>query len=491
MQRRFLGSWCALAALLWALSLVSAAPADDREAAKSLLAATVTVEVESTSDAATSTGDDSTAKSDSSARSVLAVASGTIVAPEGLIVVTQIPHGENAEYYVRPGAGERLPARVVVSDRRSGLRLLQADAIRSLPHLKLALEPVEVGQRVLAAVVYQGRPVRYVRPHPPHHLSAGIVAAAGRRAEGFAVELFQTDVRAGAGSAGAPLVDENGRLVGVLVAADESQPQNEVTLAIPAHYVGELLKVRTGEETVVIHPAYLGVQLEPAEDGAGAKVTQVFDDSPAAKAGVEAGDIVTAFNGEEVQSPEDLTALVGRLKSGAEATVKLKRGDEQPELAVVLGERPQTDSASPQEYSLELSLPGQYRVLPLGTGGGTSSADQQTLNALSALLQQRQRQATQRLGIINLKNSEIRNEELTPLTVYVQRPQADERLDRLTEEVKTLSEEVKKLSEQLQAISKKLEKPGQMTREEAIESLREEFLEKLDDLVRQKNANPR
>jgi hypothetical protein len=279
-------------------------------------------------------------------------------------------------------------------------------------------------------------------------------------------------------------------LLGILVAADVSQQESDATLAIPARYVTELLTVASGEKTIVIQPAYLGVQLEPSEEGKGARIVQVFDDSPAAMAGVQTGDIVAALNGEEVQTPEDLTGLVGQLRSGARVVLRLKRGDNTPEVEAVLGERPQPQASSIElaEQRLELAIPGRYHVVPLPEGAGAAQVDPKTVETVTAWLRSAA-QRDQHSAAGTFRKTEVRREELTPLTVYVQRPEADERLDKLTDEVKSLSEEVKKLSEQLQALSKKLDKPGPlMTREEAIQSLREEFLKKLDDLVRQQDA---
>jgi S1-C subfamily serine protease len=474
------------------IAFASPARADVQDAAKALLAATVTVEVESKpseADNAASAYSASEYAASASASGALAVASGAVVAPNGMIVVAHVPDSEDADYYVRFAAGKRLPARVVVSDRRSGLRLLQAEEVTT-PHLAPAEAPAEIGQRVLAAVVHQGGPVRYVRSKQPHVLSTGIIAATGRRADGVAVELLQTDLRAGAGSAGAPLCDEDGRLIGILVAADASQQESNVTLAIPARYVSELLRVPPGEKTVVIQPAYLGVQLEASEESEGAKVVQVFEDSPAAKAGIQAGDVVAALNGEEVQTPDDLTAHIAQLKSGAKVVLRLERGDENPEVEAVLAERPKPGPSPKQTNTeaLELAIPGRYHVVPLQQGAGEAPVDPKYLETVTAWLRSAA-QRDQHGARPTYSKSEVR--DYTPLTVYVQRPQADERLDKLSEQVQALSEEVKKLSEQLQALSKKLDKPGNpMTREEAIQSLREEFLKKLDDLVRQQDAKP-
>jgi hypothetical protein len=318
--------------------------------------------------------------------------------------------------------------------------------------------------------------VRYVRPHQPYSLASGFVAGTGRRADGVLVDLFEVGVQAGPGSSGAPVTDLHGRLVGIILAVDASQPDSKITLAVPARWVSDILRRYDPTDRVVIQPAYLGVQLSSTEDG-GAKITEVFENSPAAKAGLKAEDVVTSVDGQPIQSAEDLTAVIGQQKSGAEVSIRVQRGDEERELGVTLAERPSAASEPTTDpatgYDLELITPGEYRVAPVP---GRGAVDTQVLERLSKLLQQSQGQG----------DAPAAATELRPLGLYVQRPEADQRLDRLTDEVKSLREEVRKLSEQLAALSRKLgDSSKPMTREEAIQSLREEFLKKLDDLGRQ------
>jgi S1-C subfamily serine protease len=490
MPRKRLISLAVLFALLGAWSLAAApARADSPNPAQAVLRATVTVEAES--------GAAEDAKQDpSSAKRVLAVASGTVVGPEGLIVSFQLPEQESAAFFVRV-QGKRLPAKLLVSDRRSGLRLLQAEACDA-PHLPIAEQPAEVGQRVLAAVVYQGRAVRYVRPSSPVILAAGIVTATGRRTDGVAIELLQTDIPAGPGSAGAPLADEQGRLLGILMAVDVSQ-EEKITLAIPARYVSELLKIERGEKPVVIQPAYLGVQLASDADVEGAKVAQVLDDSPAAKVELNPGDVIVAVNGQQVLGADDLTALVAQQTAGARVTLRVKRGDGALEIEAALVERPIAPTSQrvekgygagaegyeSMEEGYELGYPGEYRVVPLKVDDD-SAIDAETLRRVTEFLQPYRAAPSNQKPAVPWRLAEPKADDLTPLTIYVQRSEADQRLDRLTGEVKSLREDVKKLAEQLEALSNRLEKPSEpMTREQALQSLRDEFLKKLDDLVRQ------
>jgi hypothetical protein len=369
--------------------------------------------------------------------------------------------------------GKRLPAKVLVSDRRSNLVLLKVEA-GDLPHLEIAEQPAEVGQDVVAVVVDQGRAVRYVDPHRTRYIAVGIVAATERRVEGISVPLLQTDIRSGVGSAGAPLADENGRLVGIVAAAERSEGDEGSSLAIPARLVTDLLQATPGEDTVVIHPAYLGVRLNSSDDEGGAKVEEVFPDSPAAKTGVKEGDILVAVDGQAVDGPHEATMLIGEQTLGSKTALTLRRDGQERQILVVLGSREQAAAppSQAQELAIELPRPAQYRVVPLPQAEGANAADAQALTqALAKLLAQQQQQNAEQRGDAEQKAAEARStlqahrkaltgqpdeNRLTPLTIYVQRTETDRRLDQLTEEVKSLREDMKKLTEQLEAISRNL-----------------------------------
>jgi membrane-associated protease RseP (regulator of RpoE activity) len=315
------------------------------------------------------------------------------------------------------------------------------------------------------------------------------------------VPLLQTDVQGSPGGAGAPLVDEAGRLVGIILGVQGAEPESGLTFAVPARFVAELLEAKeSADANVVIQRAYLGVQLETAEDDGGAKINQVIENTPAAAAGLQEGEVIVAVNDRQVQTAQELSALIGELPAGAKVTLTLRGEGEVESIEVVLGKAPErathreTDAA---ELGIELARPGQYRVVPLPVPGGGQEADaQRVTQALSLLLptqQQPSPQNAQRLPPTTqkMKTRALESEEggLTPLTIYVQRSETDRRLEELSAQVKALRDEVQQLAEQLKGVTQRLPAKGEsMTREQAIQALREEFLKKLDDLVRQQEA---
>jgi putative serine protease PepD len=475
-----------LFALIGALAAVlSSTPArgDWREASGKLAQATVSVEMASAEPSASEEAD---APSDPQT----AFASGTILSADGLIVTVDLAGAEQATFRVRLPGGETLSAKSLVVDHRSGLRLLKAD-IDDLKPLALAEDEVEVGQPIATLAVDSSRPVRYVRKSPPRVLSVGIVSATGRQMEGVLTPLIQTDIRAGMGSAGSPLVDQVGRLVGIVIGAEGADPAEGATFAIPASYIAELLDFRRGEATVVVHAAYLGVQLQTPEDREGAKIGQVFDDSPAAKAALKEGDLIVAVDGEEVADPEDLSSRIGRLAAGAEATLRLIRGDEEREIKVVLGRREaQRPVLLSRLQDIELIRPAelQYKIVPAPNMEQVNEDYTKTLQRLlTELMAKQQAQSAKpaapaqaappasgtfrpygappatpapkvRIKPPATQLPDVRLEtEWTPLTVRVQRPDGDRRIDELAKDVKALREDVQKLAEQLKSIAERLE----------------------------------
>ena len=86
--------------------------------------------------------------------------------------------------------------------------------------------------------------------------------------------------------------------------------------------------------------AYLGVQIGDTTAGTGAQVTRVVSGSPADKAGLQAGDVITAIDGKSISSADDLTARVATYKPGDKATLSVKRGSSTKSLDITFGQRP-------------------------------------------------------------------------------------------------------------------------------------------------------
>ncbi|HEV3342178.1 MAG TPA: trypsin-like peptidase domain-containing protein, partial [Pirellulales bacterium] len=177
-----------------------------------------------------------------SQRADLALTSGVVVSANGLVVTAN--REPDGHYVVIFADGRSLPARVVVDDRRSGLRLLKVDAT-DLPHLALADNEAEIGDQVFAAFCTDRR---------ERAAAQGMVAA---RPKAASIEL---DLATGPMSAGGALVNEFGKLVGIISgkSAPDARTQTNNS-AVPLRDIRALLAAQQGENTVVVHRGFLGL----------------------------------------------------------------------------------------------------------------------------------------------------------------------------------------------------------------------------------------
>jgi S1-C subfamily serine protease len=369
----------------------------------------------------------------------LALASGVVVSADGLIVtLNQEPDGH---YDIILADSRRLPARVVVDDRRSGLRLLKVDAA-DLPHLAMADAEAEIGDQVFAA---------FSTDRHERAAARGMIAAKQKTG---ALEL---DLAAGAMSAGGPLVNEQGGLVGILVGgtAPEGRTQSGSS-AVPLKDVRALLAVRQGENTVVVHRGFLGVSLDgKPEEGRERVIVHLLDDSAARAAGMLDGDELVAVAGEKITSIAQAAAAVARHSPGEKIAVVVLRDGQEKSLDITVGQPP---AGSVQNAGIF--------ARNRGTGGGVTAsvvrpeklyvlsedgkqvavpADEQQLEILRKTL--RYRAAAE---------SPLRTTEPTASTIRVERSDLDKRLEEVGRSVDSLQEQVKKLTEEIQALRSKL-----------------------------------
>ena len=186
-------------------------------------------------------------------------------------------------------------------------------------------------------------------------VSLGIVSAMGRNLEipDLLNDFIQTDAMIDRGSSGGPLVDLDGRVIGI-----NSRGQGRgIGFTIP---IDTALQVAAQLERGGIERGWLGVTLQPLDreladylaipDATGAIVNSVAEGSPAARAGVQAGDVVTAFDGfpVEAEKEEDLGVfqrVVASVKPGQEATLDLLRDGKPRRLKVRIGTQPRVEPA--------------------------------------------------------------------------------------------------------------------------------------------------
>jgi serine protease Do len=268
-----------------------------------------------------------------------ALGSGFIISADGKILTNHHVVDGADRVIVHLSDRRDFTAKVVGSDPLSDVALLKVDAT-GLPYLRLseskALKP---GQWVVAI----GSPFGF-----DHSVTAGIVSGVGRRSLDPSqqyVPFIQTDVPINKGNSGGPLLNLRGEVVGINSQIfSNSGGYMGVSFAIPIEIA--MNSVQQLQATGKVRRGVLGVRIQEVTGqiaramglprSGGALVASVDPSSAAAKAGVKTGDLITSFNGAEIDSSADLPPLVGSLPPGSHAKLGLRRDGKPMEVAVVL-----------------------------------------------------------------------------------------------------------------------------------------------------------
>ena len=269
--------------------------------------------------------------------------SGVIVSPNGYILTNNhVVDGAN-DIEVMLADGRQFKGRVVGTDSNTDVAVVKIEA-SNLPTLELAdSNKLEVGDIVLAI----GDPFGVGET-----VTQGIVSAKGRHGLGIEQleDFIQTDAAINPGNSGGALTDDEGHLVGINTAIVGNAGGNvgigfAVPINLAKHDMDSILahgKVERG---------YLGVHIEnvtPAlaqafHAGAttnGALIGDVSPNGPAARAGLEKGDIVTQLNGEQVTDSDQLRSEIGTMDPGTRVNLKVLREGKPMDLSVTLGNFP-------------------------------------------------------------------------------------------------------------------------------------------------------
>lgn len=267
--------------------------------------------------------------------------SGVIVSADGYILTNNhVVHGADT-IKVSLNDGRELTAKVVGTDPQTDLAVVKVEA-KDLPAVTFAdSDKVEVGDRVLAV----GNPFGIGQT-----VTSGMVSGLGRATLGLDYEDFiQTDAAINPGNSGGALVDADGRLVGVNTAIlSRSGGSQGIGFAIPANLARNVMEQLATSGKVV--RGYLGVSIQDVTPALadefklkaheGALVSEVVPGGPAAKAGLQDGDVIKELDGKAVTDARHLKLTVATIAPGASVPAQVLRDGKTIKVDLKIGERP-------------------------------------------------------------------------------------------------------------------------------------------------------
>jgi len=307
--------------------------------------------------------------------------SGFIISTDGYVLTNHHVVDGADEVIVRLSNRKSYEAKVVGSDEASDIALLKIDA-EDLPAVRIGnSKNLKIGAWVLAI----GSPFGFDAT-----VTAGIVSAKGRSlpSENY-VPYIQTDVAINPGNSGGPLFNLDGEVVGVNSQIfSRSGGFMGLSFAVPielAMNVVEQLR-RNGRVT----RGYLGVLIQDVDRNLaetfgmnrpqGALVARVIKDSPAAKGGLQVGDVILAFNQQPLSNSSQLPPLVGTMPIGEDARLKVLRNGKEIDLTVRISELPSEEAQDQPEKS---TAPEAARSNKLGLVFSELTADERKRLELS------------------------------------------------------------------------------------------------------------
>jgi serine protease Do len=280
-------------------------------------------------------------------QAVEARGSGFIVDANGTIVTNNhvVNHAKSVE--VTLADGTELTAKVIGRDPRTDIAVLKIDAGHKLPYVDLGNSTgVEPGEWVVA----MGNPFGL-----GGSVTAGIVSALGRDiGDGPYDQFIQVDAPINPGNSGGPLFTQDGKVIGMNTAIySPSHGSVGIGFAIPSNSIKTV--VAQLETTGHVTRGYIGVQAQQVSpamekamglaDESGALVADVQADTPAARAGLQPGDVIRSVDGTKIDNPRDLAVQVAAVKPGTETKLDIVRGGKAQTISVQVGELPNDQTA--------------------------------------------------------------------------------------------------------------------------------------------------
>ena len=265
---------------------------------------------------------------------------GFVVSEDGLILTNNHVVDDATSVTVQFGGGQEYDAEVVGTDPSTDLALLRIDATGLTPVKFADSEGVRVGEWVVAV----GNPFGLEST-----ITAGIVSAVGRTRVGIAAyeDFIQTDAAVNPGNSGGPLVNLHGEVIGVNTAiATRNGGNMGIGFSIPSNLATSIMQKLRDDGAV--SRGWLGVMIQDLDEGLaqsfgfdgseGVLVSQVQDGSPAEKAGLKTGDIITEFDGAPLTGMDQLRMKVAATDPGSSVKLTVFRDGKRKTIGVDIGE---------------------------------------------------------------------------------------------------------------------------------------------------------
>ena len=268
---------------------------------------------------------------------VTGLGSGFFISPDGYAVTNNhvVDHAKTVE--IKTDGGDTYKAKVIGTDPKTDLALIKVDSDKTFPYVKFAEHEPRIGDWVVAV----GNPFGLSST-----VTAGIVSAKGRDIGGSSYDNYiQIDAPINKGNSGGPAFNTNGNVIGVNTAIfSPSGGSVGIGFDIPAQTVKTVVAQLKAHGFV--NHAYLGVKVQPVsadiadslgmKQHEGAMVDQPMAGSPAAKAGIESGDVITAVNGKTIKDARDLARTIGMMAPETSAKLDVLHKGEHKTVTVTL-----------------------------------------------------------------------------------------------------------------------------------------------------------
>ncbi len=296
------------------------------------------------------------------------VATGVVIDKDGYIVTTALISPHDEKLYVITAEGERIDAEFLGMDSVTHLALIQADTKKLTPIAKGEVKDLSPGAWI---------GVVSISPEDTPAVTQGIVSSVAR-------DKLRLNVWVVRGASGSPVVDERGRMVGLIrgtyidssvsvnvvrriqegVFIDRAEaPSSGMAMAVPVDMIDRVCtEIR---ETGKMRRGWLGVSIAENEDGQ-VEIVDVEPESPAEQAKLEEGDIVKEFEGSKVTSTEMLSEEIRMHAPGDDVTIKIERDGKTVDVKVKLGEFSEKDIMREFQFKFpRLFAPERVKPVPM------------------------------------------------------------------------------------------------------------------------------